>query len=120
MFTPMTGLPEGTIGLAATGTITADDYQGTLIPLVQGGIAAHGKVRLLLHFGPEFTGYTAAAVWQDTRFGLAHLGDFGRLAVATDVAWLRHAVQLFAPFIRCPVRVFANDDVEAAKTWLAS
>jgi SpoIIAA-like len=120
MFKPITGLPMDVVGLSATGTITGDDYEHMLIPLMRDTMAAHGKVRMLLHFGPDFTGYSASAMWEDTKFGLTHLGDFSRLAVVTDVAWLRHAVRLFAPFMRCPVSVFANNDMETAKAWIAS
>ena len=120
MFEPIDGLPDDAAGLSATGTVTGDDYQRTLIPLVKEKMAAHGKVRLVLYFGPEFAGYSASAVWQDTKFGLAHLSDFSKVAVVSDVAWLRHAVQLFAPFVRCPVRLFAAGELEPAKAWLAS
>ena len=120
MFEMLTGLPADVVGFSATGTVTGEDYQRTLIPLLTQQMTAHGKVRLLLQFGPAFAGYSASALWQDARFGLAHLGDFGKLAVVTDVGWIGHAAQLFAPFMRCPVRLFANADMDAAKAWIAA
>ena len=120
MFELIEGLPADTIGLSATGMVTAADYEQTIIPLVREKMAALGNVRVLMHYGPGFTGYSASAMWEDTKFGLAHLGDFSKIAVVSDVGWLRHCVWLFAPFIRCPVRVFGNDEIEAAKTWIAS
>ncbi len=120
MFETIPGLPDDTLGLSATGTVTGEDYEQTLIPLVNDKLAAHGKVRLLMHFGPGFIGYSAAALWQDGRFGLAHLGDFRKLAVVSDVGWLNLAVRMFAPFIRCPVRGFADAELDAAKAWIAT
>jgi accessory colonization factor AcfC len=120
MFELIEGLPADTSALRATGMVTAADYQQTIIPLAKQKMAAHGKVRVLMHYGPGFTGYSPSAMWEDTRFGLSHLGDFSKIAVVSDVVWLRHRVWLFAPFIRCPVHVFGNDELDAAKTWIAS
>jgi hypothetical protein len=83
-------------------------------------MAAHGKVRLLLHFGPAFAACSASAIRRDARFGLAQPGDFGKLAVVSDVAWPGHAVRLFAPCMRCPVRGFTDAEIDAAKAWLAT
>ncbi len=120
MFDVMKDVPQGVIGIAAKGTVQTQDYEKVLIPLVQGKLAANEKLRLLMQFGPEFTGYTAGAMWEDGKFGFGHLRDFDMIAVVTDTAWLRHAVEMFAPFLSCPVRVFPVNEAAAAKTWVAS
>jgi hypothetical protein len=120
MFETIAGLPDDIVGLSATGTVTGQDYEQTLIPLLTKKIEEHGKVRLLLHYGPAFAGYSPSAMWQDTKFGLTHLSDFSKPAVVSDVPWLNHAVRLFAPFMRCPVKMFPNNDMDSAKTWIAS
>jgi SpoIIAA-like len=120
MFEVMTEVPKGVIGIAAKGTVQTQDYETVLIPLVQAKLATNDKLRLLLQFGPEFTGYTAGAMWEDSKFGFSHLRDFQKIAVVTDADWLRHAVEMFAPFVPCPVRVFPVNEAAAAKTWVAS
>jgi hypothetical protein len=120
MFDVMTDVPQGVIGIAAKGTVQTQDYEKVLIPLAQAKLAAKEKLRVLMQFGPEFTGYTAGAMWEDSKFGFGHLRDFEKVAVVTDTAWLRHAVEMFAPFIPCPMRVFSMNEAAAAKTWVAS
>ncbi|HWA30720.1 MAG TPA: STAS/SEC14 domain-containing protein, partial [Rhizomicrobium sp.] len=60
----------------------------------------------------------AGAAWEDTKLGIAHWGDWGRLAVITDTGWITDAVRLFAPLFHHPVRAFPNAEVEAAKAWI--
>ena len=60
----------------------------------------------------------SGAVWADTKLGLAHWGDFGRMAVVTDVEWITNAVRLFAPLFHHPVRAFSTAEFDAARGWI--
>jgi hypothetical protein len=116
----MSGLPDNVLGLSASGEVTAQDYERTLIPAIEERIKRHGKVRVLYHLGPAFTGYSMGAMWDDAKVGMSHLFDFEKIAVVTDVDWCRHAVRLFGLLIPCPVKLFANADLAAAKAWVQS
>ncbi len=116
----MPDLPEHVVGLSAIGEITGEDYEQILIPAIEERIKRHGKVRVLYHLGPAFTGYTAAAMWDDAKLGFTHRRDFEKVAVVTEVEWCRHAVRLFAPLIPCPVQLFANAELAAAMDWVQS
>lgn len=113
-------MPEGTIGLAAKGAVTAADCERTLLPLVAGPPAADQHTGLLLLFGQEFDESRAEPLAGDAQFAFHRWCDFARLAVVSDVTWLRKAVRLLAPFMRGEVRIFHDYEVEQAKTWLAS
>jgi hypothetical protein len=39
----------------------------------------------------QFSGIDAGAVWEDFRVGMEHLSRWERMAVVTDVEWLRLA-----------------------------
>jgi len=119
MFETIQGLPGNIVGLDAIGTITDEDYSAVLIPSAEKVIRENGKVRMLMRFGPDFKGYTTGAMWDDSRFGLSHWGDFEKLAVVSDVAWLRNTIALFAHFIPAPLRIFSNAELEEAKVWIA-
>ncbi len=118
MFEPIMMPRPDAVGLSATGTITMDDYERTLIPMVTDKMATHGKVRALLYFGPAFEGYSPGAIWRDATFGFTHMGDFSKVAVVSDVSWISQTVRLFAPFMRFPVHVFAAGELDAAKAWI--
>lgn len=114
------GLPDDTIGLSVAGVITSEDYADTIEPLVAAKLAAHARVKLLYLIGPEFERFTAGAVWSDALVGVRHLTDFSRVAVVSDIGWIRHAVRAFAPLIPAEIHVFAVKDLAEAKTWIAN
>jgi hypothetical protein len=114
----MPDLPDNVLGLSGTGEVTARDYERTLIPAIEERIRRHGKIRVLYHLGPAFTGYSMGAVWDDAKLGMSHLFDFEKIAVVTDVDWCRRAVRVFGLLIPCPVRLFANAELAAAKNWV--
>ena len=118
-FVILDGYPDNVVAFRAEGVITRDDYEETLIPIVEERINARGQVKLLYWCGDEFKGFSAGAMWDDARFGLTHLGDFSKIAVVSDIEWVRQSVKLFAPLVRAPVQVFHNTDIEDAKRWIA-
>src|SRR5262245_9778792 len=103
------GLPGNCVGIVATGEVTAADYESVLVPAIAAAVQAHGRVRLLYHVAPGFTGFTAGAMLEDATMGIAHFRDWERAAVVTDIDWIRGTVGFFRFLMPCPVRVFAND-----------
>ena len=118
MIEVMKGLPDNVVGLSAKEEVTGNDYDTVLIPLVSEKIKKHGKVRMLYQLGPDFAGYDAAAIWDDTMFGMSHMFDFEKVAVVSDVEWIRNATRFFGVLLPCPVKTFDNKDLAAAKTWI--
>ena len=49
----------------------------------------------LYNLSEEFVGFDVAAMWDDTKLGLKHLGGWERQTVVTNIEWLRAAIQLF-------------------------
>jgi hypothetical protein len=100
--------------------VTAADCERTLLPLVAGGPGSDGHTGMLLQFGTEFDDFRADPVGWDARFAFNRWRNFGRLAIVSDILWLRKAVRLLAPFMRGEVRLFHDYEFEQAKTWIAS
>jgi SpoIIAA-like len=111
-------LPDNVIGFSATGKVTADDYESVIIPAVEALLAHHGKVRFLYHLGAEFAGFEPAAMWDDTKLGLKHLAHWEKMALVSDVEWIRAAVKIFGLAIPGHVRVFRNSELAAAQRWV--
>jgi hypothetical protein len=118
--TVMSGLPDDVIGLSAEGVIEARDYDEVIVPLIERKLQEFDRVKLLYRIGRGFERYTPGAIWSDTRIGIKHLTRFSRIAVVSDVPWIRHAVRLFAPMIPAEVHVFADDELDAARAWIAA
>ena len=114
------GLGAGVIGARAVGKVTAEDYENALIPAVQTALATHDKIRMLYVLGSEFEGYDAEAALDDTRMGMRHWSDFERIAVVTDHGAYRTALKGFGFLMPGEVKVYAVDDLDAAKDWIGA
>jgi len=112
-------LPDNVLGFTAKGTVTANDYDSVIIPAVEALFSRQSKVRFLYHLGEDFSGFEAAAMWDDTKLGLKHLGGWERMAVVSDVEWVRAAVKVFGLAIPGHVRVFHNRELAEATRWIA-
>ena len=113
------GFPDDVLAISGYGEVTEDDYRRVLVPAVDGKLRKYKSVRLFYHLGGNFTGFTAGAMWQDTKLGVSRWSHWGRIALVTDVHWIAQAIRLFAPLFHHPVRVFADAEFEVAKRWIA-
>jgi hypothetical protein len=118
MLERMEGLPENVLGFEARGEVTGADYESVLIPAVDELLARRKSIRFLYHLGNEFAGFDAKAMWDDARVGLRHLAAWERVAVVTDVAWIRTAMKMFAFVMPGQVRIFSNGEMAEARRWL--
>jgi hypothetical protein len=113
------GMPENVVAVSASGKVTGEDYEYLLIPLIEGKLKTHEKIRVLYVLGQEFTDFTAGAMWDDAKIGLRHLTAYERVAMVTDVNWIAGAVKFFAFILPCPVRIFGNDKLSEAMAWIS-
>lgn len=117
-FIVMKDLPADVVGIDARGLISSEDYRDTLEPLVADKLTQHDKLKMLIVAGPYFDGYSAGALWDDTRFGFSHLTTFSKLALVTDHEWLRQAAKLFGSLMPTEVMVFATAELADARKWI--
>jgi hypothetical protein len=75
--------------------VTRKDYDDVLVPAVMAALQQHEKVRLYYEITPQFSGMDPGAIWEDFIVGIEHLLRWERVAVITDVAWIRHTVNAF-------------------------
>jgi SpoIIAA-like len=112
------GFPEGVVAVAAEGRVTAKDYDEVLIPRVKEAFRRHGKVRCYYELGREFSGIDPEAAWKDFRIGVEHFSNWERLAVVTDVEWIRLAMKAFGFLMPGELRVFGTGQVSEAREWV--
>ena len=118
MLERLKNLPHGADGVSAIGKVTKEDYRQVAAPLFE-ELASNGRhVRFLYHLGHKFEGFTLGGAWEDAKMGLRYFRVFDRLAIVTDVSWLRNLSRLAGTFMPCPVRVFSCKDLQAAISWL--
>lgn len=108
------------LGFRASGKVSHEDYTDTLVPAVEKAVAANGSVSLYYELGSEFEGYTAHAMWDDSKLGMRFLTSFERIAVVTDDAAIAGAFRLFGPLMPGQARVFANAQKQEAAAWISA
>ncbi len=117
------GLPDNALGFSAKGKVTSKDYETILIPAVEEKLKNNDKVRLLYHLGNEFGGFEAGAMWDDAKVGLAHITEWEKIAIVTDVNWIKEAGKIFrfaneSLLVTGQVKVFSNEELDIAITWI--
>jgi hypothetical protein len=116
------GMPEGTVGFRASGEVTSTDYREVLEPALREA-ATSGEIRMLYVLDDDVT-LDPGAFIEDARTGLGigigHHSAWRRSAVATDIEWVRRAMQLFAWMVPGDFRLFASGEIEAAQQWVSA
>jgi hypothetical protein len=116
-------MPAGALGFRISGEVTRSDYEQVLIPGLREAIEGGGEIRCFCQVGPGFEGYEAGAMWEDLKtgfdYGVGHHSAWQRLALVTDVEWIRHAAALFGWMVPGEMKVFALAEAEQAKGWVA-
>jgi hypothetical protein len=113
-------MPEHVVGIVASGQVNASDYETVIMSAIESALSTHDRIRLLYQLEPAFTGFTAGAMWDDMRVGMAHRKVWERIAVVTDEGWVAGAIRLFGFTMPCPVRIFSNTEFAEAVNWISS
>lgn len=112
------GFPDNVVAIACHGEVTRQDYDAVLIPAVEKALKAHDKIRLLYEVGPDFASYDAGAAWEDFKVGMEHYSRWERVAVITDVEWIKLAMRLFSVFLPGAMRVYPSAEAAKARLWI--
>jgi hypothetical protein len=110
------GLPDNVVGIIAKGRVTNSDCDKILKPAMESTLKRHDKVRLYYEIGCRFPG----AAWEDLRIGIEHIPQWERIAVVTDVGWVRHTVNALRFLMASEVRVFTSFQAPEGRAWITS
>jgi hypothetical protein len=108
-------LPDDVVGIVAKGRVTNEECANILRPVMENSLK-HDKVRLYYEIGSRFPG----AAWEDLRIGIEHIPQWERVAVVTDVGWVRHTVNALRFLITSEVRVFTTFQAAEGLAWVRS
>lgn len=110
--------PDNIVALACKGQVTRRDYETMLVPAVEKALRQHRNVRVYYQIGAEFAGIDPGAVWDDFKVGLEHLMRWERIAVVTDVDWIRHTIRIFSFLMPGEVKIFPTSEAAEAREWI--
>ena len=60
-------------------------------------------------------------MWEDFKVGMEHFTRWERMAVVTDVDWIKHTMQFFSFMMPGEMRIFpALQKLRRARAWIAA
>lgn len=120
MIEQLAGFPSNVVAVICKGRVTKSDYDLVLVPAVLKALRAHDKIRLYYETGPDFAGIDPGAMWDDFKIGIEHLTRWQRIAVVTDVEWIKHAVRFFSFLMPSTTKLFSQSDAARAREWIVA
>ena len=118
MIEALSGFPPTVLAFACKGQVTTRDYETVLIPAVEDALKQHRKIRLYYQIDSSFSGIESGAIWDDFKVGMSNLLRWERIAVATDVKWIRYTFRAFSFVIPCQVKLFRENEIAKAQAWI--
>ncbi|HEX7816375.1 STAS/SEC14 domain-containing protein [Dyella sp.] len=120
MIVQLGDLPAGVLGFSAHGQITARDYETVLIPDIEAAFALNRKLRVLFHIDNDCTGFDPGAMWDDLKLGFRHITGWERVALVSDVGWVRTMARLFGFAMPCQFKLFGDNQMAQARAWIGA
>jgi hypothetical protein len=120
MIEQLKSFPENVLAFVCRGRVTKADYDSVLIPSVLGALKSQNKVRLYYETAGDFVGIDPGAIWEDFRIGIEHLSRWERVAVVTDVEWIKQTMRLFGFLMPGAMRAFAASEADSAREWITA
>lgn len=114
----LSGYPPDVFAAMWHDTLNASDTRGDMPTAERDRVAGKHDVRILAKYARGAKPVSRVELAEQGMLGMGQWKDFGRIAIITDDATMRHAVQFLAPFFHGPIRVFANAQAIEARLWI--
>ena len=109
-------ISEKVLHVRLNGRLTDADYQA-FVPELEGLIAQHGSVRLLVELS-DFQGWSIGALWDDFMISRRHGDAIERLAIVGEKSWQEWMTRMARPFLKSEVRYFDQAHAGDARRWV--
>jgi hypothetical protein len=116
----LSNFPAYVVAIVCKGRVTKADYDAVLVPAVRDALEKHDKVRIYYEIAPDFSGFDPGAMWEDFRVGMEHLTRWERVALVTDVEWIKHTMQFFSFMMPGDMKAFPTSHADQARDWIVA
>ena len=120
MIEQLSNFPDNVVAIRCKERVTKADYESVLVPAVENALKKHDKVRIYYEITPDYSGFDAGAMWEDFKVGMEHLTRWERIALVTDVEWIKHTMQLFGFITPGEMKVFSTSQADEARAWISA
>jgi hypothetical protein len=109
-------LPRNVVGISVKGRVTKDECREILAPAIAKSLRWRDKIRLYYELRSRFPG----SGWDDLDLGFEHATCCERIAIVTDIAWVRLTVKAIRFLIPGEIRVFDTIEAASARAWITA
>jgi hypothetical protein len=120
MIERLKNFPDNVLAFVCNGQVTKEDYETVLVPPVVDALQKHDKVRLYYETAADFSGIDPTAIWADFKVGMEHFTKWERIAVVSDVEWIKRTMQFFSFMMPAEMRVFPLAEAAQAREWIVA
>jgi SpoIIAA-like len=120
MIEQLKSFPDNVLGFVCKGRVTKADYDAVLVPAVLNALKKQDKVRLYYETAADFAGIAPGAIWEDFKVGMEHLTRWERVAVVTDVEWIKHTMLFFSFLMPGAMKAFSTSEAAQAREWIVA
>lgn len=114
----MRDLPANVLDGSAEKKITGTDYETELIPVLEEKLKTNKKFRMIYQLGNDFSRFDMGAMLEDAKRTLKNISTWDRIALVSDHKMINAFAKFFRYLTTCELRLFKNDELEEAKSWI--
>ena len=120
MIEQLTDFPDNVLAFVCKGQVTKSDYDTVLVPAVMNALKTHDKLRLYYETAADFGGIDPGAMWADFKVGMEHLTRWERIALVTDIDWIKYTMQFFSFMMPGATKLFPLSQAAEARAWIVA
>jgi hypothetical protein len=107
--------PFHAVELQIAGKLVKEDYN-QLVPVIETLILKR-NISILVEL-LDFQGWSAGALWEDSKFAVKHFKNIDRIAIVGNKLWEQGMAAFCKPFTTAEVRYFDCTDIHHAREWI--
>jgi hypothetical protein len=116
----MKDLPEHVVGVRALGKVNKDDYEQTLVPVIERVAKEFGELNFIMVFETDISNFTYGAWMQDAKMSLKQFAKWNKIAIVSDQKIVEKISHIFNFISPAEAKGFPVSDIELAKAWVAT
>jgi len=112
------GLPDHIVAASCRRGISGDEFERVLRPVMEAALDIYERIDVVLVLDEQPGDPSSRSLWDDGKLGMADLRKFRRLALVSDLDWVRTLVSTFGFFAPCKLKRFGVDELDEALAWI--
>lgn len=117
MITIIQNAPENVAAFRASGKVTKEDFENTLMPHVKEKVDEFDELNYLFHLDTDLEDFTTGAWVQDVLLGLKNMSKWNRCAIISDEEGIHKFTETFNKLMIGKFKAFTSAQIGVAAKW---